>query len=245
MTQATIITKTPIIESPLAHFLAGIKDTFPLIVGAIPFGLIFGALAQSSGLSFAGALAMSAFVFAGSAQFISLGMLAAGANWPVIVLTTFVVNLRHALYSATLAPYVTRLSQRWQIPLAFWLTDETFAVVVNRYTEGALSSSLRWYHLGSAAAMYLNWQLCTFLGLTIGQLLPNLAAWGLDFAMPVTFIGMMIPYLQSRPMAASVGVAGIVALLVYPLPHNLGLIIAALAGIVAGVLLETTARKSK
>ena len=245
MTQASVITETPAIQSPLPYFFKGIKDTLALIVGAIPFGLIFGTLAQSSGLSFAGTMAMSALVFAGSAQFISLGMLAAGASWPMIVLTTFVVNLRHALYSATLAPYVTRLPQRWQIPLAFWLTDETFAVVVNRYAQEKAGPDIRWYHLGSSVVMYANWQLCTFLGLTIGQMLPNAAAWGLDFAMPVTFIGMVIPYLRSRPMAASVVVAGTVALIAYPLPHNLGLIIAALVGIGAGVLLEKTARKSK
>ena len=118
----------------LTEFFAGARDTFPLIVGAIPFGIIFGTLALASGLSFAAAMAMSAFVFAGSAQFIAVGLLAAGTGWPLIVLTTFVVNLRHALYSATLAPFVSRLPLRWQLAIAFWLTDETFAVVVSRFS---------------------------------------------------------------------------------------------------------------
>jgi 4-azaleucine resistance transporter AzlC len=218
--------------------LAGARDTFPLIVGAIPFGLIYGALALNSGLSWAAAMAMSSIVFAGSAQFIAVGLVAAGIGWPLIVLTTFVVNLRHALYSATLAPYVKQLPQRWQIPLAFWLTDETFAVVAARYTQVGDSPPLKWYYLGSALFMYLNWQLCTFLGLMVGQRIPNAAAWGLDFAMPVTFIGMVIPYLKNKPMWATTVVAGGVALLAYPLPHKLGLILAALAGITAGVSTE-------
>jgi len=86
--------------------------------------------------------------------------------------------------------------------------------------------------------MYANWQLCTFLGATVGQLIPNAAAWGLDFAMPVTFIGLVIPYLKNRPMVASVGVAGAVALLAYPLPHQLGLMVASLTGIVTGIVVE-------
>lgn len=188
---------------------------------------------------------MSAVVFAGSAQFIAVGLVMAGIGWPIIVLTTFVVNLRHALYSATLAPYVKRLPQRWQIPLAFWLTDETFAVVAARYSHVGDSPHLRWYYLGSALFMYLNWQFCTFLGLTIGRFIPDAAAWGLDFAMPVTFIGMVIPYLKTRPMVATTVVAGAVALLAYPLPHKLGLILAALAGIVTGIVIETLSGKEK
>ncbi len=229
--------------SPRKAFLAGGRDTIPLMIGAMPFGLIFGALAMSSGLTFGQTVAMSALVFAGSAQFIAVGLLAAGTTWPLIVLTTFVVNLRHLLYSATVAPHLKKLPQRWKIPMAFWLTDETFAVVAPRYTlPGQAIPYRRWYYLGSAVLFYSNWQLCTFLGLTVGRLIPDAAAWGLDFAMPVTFIGMVIPYLKNRPMWAAVVVAGGVALLAYPLPHKLGLIVAALAGILAGVIAEKLAR---
>jgi 4-azaleucine resistance transporter AzlC len=232
--QASLASSAP------SEFLAGAKDTFPLIVGAIPFGIIFGALAAASGLSFVATAAMSAFVFAGSAQFIAVGLVAAGTGWPFIVLTTFVVNLRHALYSATLAPYIKHLSQRWQVPLAFWLTDETFVVAAQRYNRADPSPHKHWYYLGSAVFMYLNWQVCTWLGLTAGQLIPNAAAWGLDFAMPVTFIGMVVPYLKNKPMLATVVVSGLVAVLAYPMPNKLGLILAAVAGIVAGILVETS-----
>ncbi len=245
MTQAIVRPKEVVVSSPRTEFWAGGRDTIPLIIGAIPFGLIFGTLATASGLSFAATMAMSAFVFAGSAQFIAVGLMASGTGWPLIVLTTFVVNLRHALYSATLAPYVTRLPQRWQIPMAFGLTDETFAVVVNRYNETDDSAHTRWYYLGSMVFMYTNWQICTFLGLTVGQLIPDAAAWGLDFAMPVTFIGMIIPYLKNRPMVATVIVAGLVALVAYPMPHKLGLMVAALAGIGAGLVVEVISTRKK
>jgi 4-azaleucine resistance transporter AzlC len=239
MTQVKVQARSQVTDySPMSEFLAGGRGTFPLIVGAIPFGLIYGTLAAGSGLSFWAGMAMSSLVFAGSAQFIAVGLVSAGTGWPLIVLTTFVVNLRHALYSATMAPHVVRLSQRWQIPMAFGLTDETFAVVINRYNQPDDSPHKKWYYLGSMVFMYSNWQLCTFLGLTVGQLIPDAAAWGLDFAMPVTFIGMVIPYLKNRPMWIAVMVSGATALLAYPAPHKLGLIIASIVGITAGILAE-------
>ena len=224
--------------SPYSEFWAGAWAILPLVVGAIPFGIIFGALATSNGLSIGGALAMSALVFAGSAQFIALGMIAAGTGGLLVVLTAFIVNLRHLLYGVSLAPHVKALSHRWKAILGFWLTDESFAIAIRRYEARDRSPFKHWYYLGAALAMYGNWQLCTLLGITVGQLVPNAAEWGLDFAMSVTFIGMVIPYLKTRPMFISVIVAGAVALIADPLPHKLGLMVAAIAGIGAGVCSE-------
>lgn len=224
--------------TPWREFWSGAKQTIPLIVGAIPFGLIFGTLADTSGLSFWGALAMSAFVFAGSSQFIALGLLGAGSPVGIIVLTTLVVNLRHLLYAVGLVPYLQSLGPAWKLALAFWLTDETFMVAIQRYQQRDRSLYKHWFQLGSALAMYGNWQLCTWLGLTLGQNLPNAASWGLDFAMVATFIGMTIPYLTNRPMVATVLVSATVALVARALPHQLGLMVAAIAGIIVGVILE-------
>lgn len=225
-------------SSPQAEFWAGCRAIFPLVVGAIPFGIIFGTLAASSGLSFAATLAMSAFVFAGSSQFIAIGLVAAGTVLPLIIATTLVVNLRHLLYSISVIPHLRHLSQLWKLLLGFWLTDEAFAIAIVRYDQSDSSPYKHWYHLGASLFMYVNWQISTLAGLTIGHLIPNAASWGLDFAMSVTFIGMVIPYLTSRPMIVTVLVAGIMALLAHGLPHQLGLMVATLAGIVAGVLCE-------
>ncbi len=187
---------------------------------------------------------MSALVFAGSAQFIAVGMIAAGTGWLLVVLTAFIVNLRHLLYAVSLAPHVRGLSQRWKVALGFWLTDESFAIAIRRYEARDRSPFKHWYYLGAALAMYGNWQLCTFLGITVGRLVPNAADWGLDFAMSVTFIGMVIPYLKTKPMAIAALVAGAVALIAYPLPHKLGLMAAAIAGIGAGVFSERTLNAS-
>jgi 4-azaleucine resistance transporter AzlC len=208
----------------------------PLVVGAIPFGIIFGTL--STDLSWGATLAMSVFVFAGSSQFIALGLLANGTALPLIVLTTFVVNLRHLLYAASLVPYLQRSPQTWKLLLGFLLTDEAFMVAIARYNQPDSSPHKLWYHLGAAVFMYINWSLCTLIGLTVGQFIPNARSWGLDFAMSVTFIGMVIPYLVTKPMVMAVLVAGLASLLTHSLPHQLGLIVAALLGITRGVLCE-------
>ncbi len=221
-----------------SEFIAGFKDTFPLVLGAIPFGIIFGALAINAGLSPAAAIGMSLFVFAGSAQFIGAGLVGQGAALGIIVLTTFVVNLRHALYSASLAPYMKHLSHKWLLPLGFWLTDETYAVVIRRYQREDESPYKHWYYFGSALFMYINWNLCTLLGIVAGQQLEGLADLGLDFAMIVTFTGIVVPLIITRPMLLCALAAGVVGVLANNVPNKLGLMIAAVVGITVGILAE-------
>ncbi len=220
------------------EFITGMRDTLPLLLGALPFGLIYGAIAATSGLSMAAAMAMSAFVFAGASQFIAVGLVAAQTPVAIIVLTTLIVNLRHMLYSATLLPYLKDLPQQWRIALAFWLTDETFAVTVHRFQRNDSSAYKHWYQLGSSIAMYLNWQLWCFLGLVLGNRIPDAHSWGLDVAMPVTFIGMIIPFVKTVPVAVCVLTAGAASLLTLTLPYKLGIMVSAFAGIASGLLAQ-------
>jgi len=233
------MTAIPAQSTRRAEFTGGIKATIPLILGAIPFGIIFGAVAVTSGLTPWQAQAMSLFVFAGSAEFIAVGLIAQELAPALVILTTFVVNLRHALYSASLAPYMKHLPQRWLIPLGFWLTDESYAVVITRYREAENTPHAHWFFFGSALAMYVNWQICTFIGIVAGQQIPDPASWGLDFAMIVTFIGIVVPFVTNRPALASVIVSGIVAVAANNLPNKLGLMLAAVLGIAAGLIAES------
>ncbi|HMW16861.1 MAG TPA: AzlC family ABC transporter permease [Accumulibacter sp.] len=220
------------------ELFAGVRDTAPLLLGAFPFGLIYGALAASSGLSATAAMLMAICVFAGSSQFIAIGLVAAHTPVAIIVFTTLIVNLRHMLYSATLLPYLRHLPQKWRIPLAFWLTDETFAVTIHRFQRDDDSPYKHWYQLGSSLAMYLNWQFWCLLGLLLGTRIPDAQAWGLDVAMPVTFIGMLIPFVKSKPVAVCVLTAGAASLLTWQLPYKLGILVATFAGITAGLLAQ-------
>ncbi|MBS4148730.1 AzlC family ABC transporter permease [Pseudomonadota bacterium DY0742] len=225
------------------EFLHGCRDILPLILGAIPFGIIFGTLAVTAGFSAWQTMGMSALVFAGSAQFIAVTLVGGGVGAAVVLLTTFVVNLRHALYSAALQPFVRHLPGRWRAPLAFWLTDEAYAVVQHRYARDDDSPYKHWFFLGAALTMYVNWQLSTLVGVLFGQAVPDVAAWGLDFAMIATFIGIAVPMMRTRPQVASAVVAAVVALATWHLPYKLGLLAAALAGIVVGVWLERRAER--
>jgi 4-azaleucine resistance transporter AzlC len=225
-------------KSRTKEFINGTRGAIPLLLGTAPFGLIYGTLAVTAGLSNAAAMVMSLLVFAGSAQFIAVGLVAAGAPVVIIVFTTLVVNLRHMLYSATLLPYLRTLPQRWRIPLAFWLTDEAFAVSVVRYRQEDHSPLKHWYQLGASLAMYANWQFWCALGLLLGSRIPDATSWGLDFAMPVTFIGMTIPFVKNKPALICVISAGAVSLMTGFFPFKLGLIVAALAGVAAGLLTE-------
>jgi 4-azaleucine resistance transporter AzlC len=228
------------------EFYSGAIATFPLLVGAAPFGIIFGTLAEPNGLSALGAILMSVVVFAGASQFIALSLLAVGASVPIIIATTFIVNFRHILYSANMLPKVKHLPQHWRAIMAFGLTDETFAAVNNRYMQQSNLTHAHWFYLGSFLAMYSNWILCTYIGLTLGNIFPQMQDWGLDFAMSVTFLGMVIPYLKSKPMVVAVLVSAVLAIVSYDFPHKLGLLFASFSGISVGVsLMMLEKRKQK
>jgi 4-azaleucine resistance transporter AzlC len=227
------------------EFWAGVKATIPLIIGAMPFGIIFGALAVTSGLTPMGSAAMSMLVFAGSAQFIAAGLVASGVSTLVIVLTTLVVNLRHMLYAVSLAPHMKHLPQRWLAPLAFWLTDESYVVVIEHYQRANGSPYKHWFFLGSALSMYFNWQLCTWIGIEAGQVLPNPQRWGLDFALVATFIGLLASAMRNRSLLAAALTAGGAAALFHSLPHQLWLILAALLGVIVGVATDHLTAKAE
>jgi len=229
-------------QSKLPVALAGARDTLPLAVGAMPFGVIFGTLAVAAGLPPIAAIAMSAIVFAGSAQFISLALIGGGAALPVIWLTTGIVNLRHALYSATLQPVARRWTLPWRLLTAFWLTDECFAVLERRRQTAGDADALP-YYLGSALFFYLNWLSWTAVGTLLSQQMPGLAALGLDFAMIGTFAAMAAPQLTALTPVAVALTAGSVAWQAHSLPYKLGLVLAALAGVLVGVMRDYRKRR--
>ena len=218
------------------QFWAGVRAEIPLLIGVFPFGMIYGTLALNAGLPASAAQLMSSIVFAGSAQFIATQLVRESAPGLVIVLTIAVLNLRHMLYSASLAPYLASLSTCWKALLSYLLTDEAYAPTVIHYEKEGQTPYGHWFLLGAGLALWTNWQLSTVLGIWLGTAIP--ASWSLDFALPLTFIAMVVPVLKDHPAIAAAISAGIVALVAYPLPYQLGLIVAAFAGIAVGTVLE-------
>jgi len=218
------------------QFWAGMRSEIPLLIGVIPFGLIYGALALGAGLSPAASQMMSSMVFAGSAQFITAQLVHESTPGFVIVLTIAVVNLRHMLYSASLAPYIAALPTRWKVLLSYLLTDEAYAPTILHYEKEGLTPHAHWFWLGAGITLWVFWQVSTAVGIFLGAAIPE--SWSLDFALPLTFIAMIVPVLRDRPAIAAALSAGAVALVSYSLPYKLGLILAALVGILVGTVLE-------
>jgi 4-azaleucine resistance transporter AzlC len=228
---------------PRDQFLAGARAEVPILLGVAPFGLIYGAIAVAAGLPAALAQAMSALVFAGSAQFIAAELMAVGTPALVLLMTTFIVNLRHLLYSASLAPHVRFLPLRWKMALAYLLTDEAYAVTIIHYNSPDSPPVTRhWFFLGAGLALWSVWQISTALGIFLGAAIP--AGWSLDFALALTFIGIVVPTLVDRPHVAAALSAGLVAVLAYAWPYKLGLLAAALVGILVGATLESWQRRT-
>lgn len=219
------------------EFWNGVRAEVPLLIGVFPFGMIYGALALNAGLSTAAAQMMSSMVFAGSAQFITAQLVHDAAPALVIIVTIAVVNLRHMLYSASLAPYLHDLSFRWKALLSYLLTDEAYAPTIIKYERDGIGAFSHWFLLGAGFSLWITWQVSTALGIFLGAAIPP--EWPLDFALPLTFIAMVVPILKNRPMIASALSAGVVALLAFSLPYKLGIILAALTGILVGTILES------
>jgi 4-azaleucine resistance transporter AzlC len=219
-----------------SNFWEGVRAELPLLIGVFPFGMIYGALALNAGLSSSAAQLMSSIVFAGSSQFVTTQLVHEGAPGLVIILTIAVVNLRHMLYSASLAPYLKDLSLRWKVLLSYLLTDEEYAPSIIKYEKDGIQPFSHWFVFGAGLALWSNWQISTALGIFLGAAIPK--EWPLDFALPLTFIAMVVPVLKNRPMIAAALSAGLVALITYYLPFKLGLILAALTGIIVGTILE-------
>lgn len=219
------------------EFFNGVKAELPILAGTMPFGMIFGTLAVASGLPGSIAFGMSSIVFAGSAQFVTAQLIAQATPWFVIILTAAVINVRHVLYSASLAPHVQHLPARWKALIAYLLTDEAYAVAITRYNQPDHGGpNGHWFTFGAGITLWASWQLATAVGVVLGVLVP--AAWSLDFALPLTFIALVVPALHDRAIIAAAAVAGIIAVIAFAMPLKLGLITAVTAGILAGLLVE-------
>ncbi|HRO35191.1 AzlC family ABC transporter permease [Thauera sp.] len=233
------------------EFLAGCRDEAPLLLGVAPFGMIYGIAALAAGVPAWVAQLASAIVFAGAAQLVIVQMLAAGAGFIPIALTSGLLNLRHVLYSASMAEYVRHLPRRWRLLLAYVLTDEAYAVAVLRYQQrhaaaadhaehtdsgtpaaDATADLRHWYFLGAGFTLWAGWQLSTAAGLLFGATIPP--EWELDFAVPLTFIALLTLLLRERAGQAAALVAGLGALAFAALPYKLGLVAAIVLGLAAG-----------
>jgi predicted branched-subunit amino acid permease len=225
----------PLEHARLREYVAGLKAALPLAVGIVPFMLIYGVLARAAGLTLVEAQASTLLVFSG-AQLVVAQMLLGGAPGIMIVAAGATMNLRHAIYSATLAPYLKRLSLGWRLLLAYLLTDETFVLSISHYQQTGTTRHRQWFFLGSGVTIWLAAQGATLLGVLLGGQVP--ARWHLDFTATLTFLALLVLSLKQRAGLAAALSAGFTTLLTSSFPLNTGLLLAVGLGIIAGVLVE-------
>jgi len=214
----------------------GVRDALPLLLGVAPFGLVAGIAAVNAGLDLGGAVAMSVVVFAGASQLAALELLGRDAPLAVVVATAAVINLRMLMYSASIAPYFRDFTGRWRAGLAYLLTDQAYALSVATYRADD-GVDRRAYYLGVALTLWVVWQVTTVAGVVVGTGVPD--AWGLEFAVPLVFLALLVPAMEDRPSTVAGLVGGGIAVAAAGLPLNLGLLAGATAGVAGGLAAES------
>lgn len=217
-----------------AAFVEGLRAALPLLAGILPFAVICGAATVDVGVPVPEALAFSVVVFAGASQLAAVDLIGQGAPWAVVVATALVVNARMLMYSAAIGPHFRGLSVGKRGVLSYFLTDGAFALSMARYLSDGRHRA--WYFLGAGFALWAVWQAGYAAGVLAGTAVP--ASWGLDFAVPLTFMGMLFAFLKDRPTVWTAVVAAAVAVIAVAVPYSLGLLLAVAAGVGVGMLRE-------
>ena len=218
--------------TPLQEFRAGVLAELPLMLGVVPFGLIYGVLGLAAGLPAWAVVSMCFIMFAGSSQIVFVQLWGAEAPALVVGATVGVVNLRHTLYSASVAPYLRALPLRWKLLLSYVLTDEAYAAAIGRLMSGPETPHRHWFLFGTGFTCWASWQLSAVAGVLLGAAIP--ASWSLDFSLALTFLAVVVPALRKRSDVITALSAASVAILAQGLPHKLWIIAAAFAGMAAG-----------
>ena len=213
----------------------GVRRIFPLSLMSGPFGLVYGATAVENGISDGTAILASFVILAGASQIALVELIAEDASWVIAVGTALIINMRMALYSASLTPSFREFPARWRFPLAHMFTDQAAAISLTEYETETDPAYRLWFFIGASLWFAIPWWTGTTIGVLLGG---NIAdGWQIGFAVPLMFTAILLPSLRSRPtvFAAAVGIAVTVATAF--LPNGVNIMLGAVIGIAAGTLL--------
>lgn len=226
-------------------YLAGLRDGAPFTLVAGPFALLFGVLASEAGLNLLETMSFSLAVVAGAAQFTALQLMQENAPTLVVIFSALAVNLRVAMYSASLTPYLGKAPLWQRAFISYLLVDQAYALSHYRYEsqpQMPLPARVA-YYFGACTLVMIAWFLFTYIGAAAGTRLPE--DWPLDFALPIAFLSMVGPALRTFPHVVAAFVAICVSLLAAGLPYSLSLVVGGLAGMIAGAQAETLLARRK
>ena len=221
-----------------SYYWIGFREGLPFLLVVIPFGLLFGVVATEAGFTGIQTMAFSSIVFAGASQFTALQLLAEDAPFLIVVATALAVNLRMAMYSASLAIWLGKAPLWKRALIAYVNVDQSYAISINRYEdEPDLTLSQRiGFFLGAVSPICPMWILATGLGVWVGDTIPDWMA--LDFAVPICFLAIIAPMMRTLAHMISAVASIILALVFSGLPYNLGLLVAAAVAMIVGAQVE-------
>ena len=222
-------------NSNLKVFFKGITDVSPLMIPVVPFGLIFGVLAIDIGFSPLETMGMSLIIFGGASQIVLLQLFSGGASSLVIISSVGAVNSRHLLYGAVVSEHLSDLKLIWKIIISYFLIDQAFAIS-NEYLKKN-SDKNRYFHLvGGGATCWIIWQSTTLMGIILGSAIPEKL--GLSFAVPLTFLALLVNDFRKLINIVVIIISGLVATLGYNyIPFKAYVIVAALVGLFTAIIL--------
>jgi predicted branched-subunit amino acid permease len=221
-----------------AAYLAGLRAGLPFLLVIVPFALVFGVAASEAGWSLAQTMGMTVGVIAGASQFTALQLIADQAPMLVVIATALAVNLRMAMYSASMAPHIGAAPLWTRALAAYVLVDQTYGTAISHYTlhPGLGRREKLAYFFGAVTPVCGPWYAATYAGAVAGAAIPP--AFALDFAVPITFIALVAPALRSLPHLAAAFVSAAAALALVWMPFSLGLLVAAMLAMLAGAGVE-------
>ena len=225
--------------TPNSAFWTGFRDGLPFLLVLLPFGILFGVTATEAGLNLAEAMMFTIVVIAGASQFSALQLMSDHAPTLIVLATALAVNLRMAMYSASLTPYLGQATLWQRALISYFLVDATYACAIGRFegNPGWTLPARLGYFAGTVVAVCPAWYALTLVGALIGSAIPGWLA--LDFAVPICFLAMIGPMLRTVAHLAAALTSVTLALALAFIPYSMGLLIAALVAMMVGAFVET------
>ncbi len=224
-------------------FTKGVLDVLPLLIPVVPFGLIIGVIGIELGFSPLMVYATSLIVFSGSAQIVLFQLVSGGAS-PIVTLTSVgVTNSRHFLYGAVLSEYLEDLSNSWKAFLSYFLVDQSFALSHRFFKQNRTLKNKHYYLLGSGFTLWFTWQITSLIGIFLGSIVPE--ELGLSFAIPLTFLSLIIHEFRKIDHLIVIFVSGFLAILFYEIPFKAYIIVASLGALIVAWIITNIKFKKK
>jgi len=227
-------------SSPRSSFMRGAIEMLPLCVSVIPWGILAGSMAIQAGLSFWQSIGMSAIIFAGAAQLVTLGLTMTGASVLTIIVSVFFITSQHFIYGLTLREFVSCLKAKLRLPIGFLLTDELFALSETKDKRRELTPG---YMIGAGLTFYLSWNIFSFMGIVMASSVPDLDKYHLDYSIVATFITIVVPMIKKISTLAGVAISLVLSMLLSYYQFEGAIVVAGLCGMFSAVIISTLAKE--